>query len=152
MDKARVIGFNNRLPWSLPEDMQHFKELTMGSTVLMGRNTFESLPAKTRPLPFRRNVVVTSSPAKLKGFAVETCSVVSEFIENFKVKFPHEKLWIIGGAKLYQATLASWDELYLTLVDGEHEGDTYFPRFEEQFRLVESLPAEGCSFLRYLRG
>ena len=151
MDRGRVIGMSNRLPWNLKDDMRHFKELTMGSSVLMGRNTFESLPEKNKPLPFRRNVVVTSKPEKLKGYAIQTCQDVTEFIANFERTSPDQILWIIGGAKLYASTMNCWDALYLTLVEGDHEGDAFFPPFEQKFTLVESVPGEGCSFLKYVR-
>ncbi len=154
MDHKRVIGWRNSIPWRLPGDLPRFKRLTMGDAVLMGRLTYESLPANSRPLVGRKNVLVTSHPDRFTSDDVELCSDPLCFIEECKLgkrRLESDTLWVIGGEKIYRATLPCWDELYLTLVEGEHEGDAFFPPFEEQFTLVEELPANGCSYLRFLR-
>lgn len=155
MDGGRVIGNKNQLPWSLPDDMRHFKELTAGHAVLMGRVTYESLPPRFRPLPGRMNIIISRDAEKFG--IVEGVTVMrspGECIAAFRsgeLKTPGDMLWVIGGARIYLETFPDWDELYLTLVDGEHEGDTYFPPFEESFRLESSKPAQGCTFQHFLR-
>lgn len=149
MDEGRVIGKGGGLPWHLPEDMKHFKQLTMGHAVLMGRKTYESIPEKMRPLPGRRNLVLTSNPSSLPDLPSEVAlfTSVKDAIESFKDGI----LWIIGGEKVYRETLQYWDELFLTLVKGRHEGDAFFPEFEGGFELRERERGEECSFLRYVR-
>lgn len=148
MDKNRVIGQNGTLPWHLPADLKRFKELTTGFSVVMGRNTYFSLPDKFRPLPNRNNIVVTSDPTKLKDEGVETFKTPEAAIEACKQR-GEDKVWIIGGSQLYASTVDLWDELHLTLVKAEHEGDAYFPNFEDRLELVESEEQEGCIFQIY---
>ena len=115
-----VIGLNNRLPWSIPEDLQLFKEKTLNSTVLMGRKTFESLPASIKPLPNRLNVIVTSRDYKQqRGVKIVTNPV--EFI--FTAKQP---IWVMGGAALYNSVQHLADEVHHTEVYSDVEGDTHF--------------------------
>lgn len=128
MARNRVIGLNGAIPWHLPEDFRWFKKMTLGGVVVMGRKTFESLG---KPLPGRRNVVV-SSAANLEN--VETLRSLQEFDETLYAPAP---VWIIGGANVYTQTLSKCSDLYLSLVDAEPEGDAWFPEFESQFRLQE---------------
>jgi dihydrofolate reductase len=155
MDRGRIIGVDNKLPWHIPEDMKRFSNFTSGNTVIMGRKTYQSLPDKFRPLPNRLNVVITSDPTKV-SLADGVMSfnspqaAVDYFIANPK-NLLGETLWVIGGAQIYQQMLLHTDEIYLTLVDGEHEGDVRLPEFERGFNLVNEEAREGYSFLKYVR-
>ena len=117
-----VIGKDNQLPWRFSADLKHFKKITMGSTILMGRKTFESIG--NRPLPGRENFVLTrSKPAT--GSAENLAFFDS--LENALKKVKTEKVFIIGGGDLYRQTLDKIDGVYLTLIKKEYTGDTYYP-------------------------
>ncbi len=141
--RNRVIGMGGKLPWHISEDLKRFKRLTTGHTVLMGRRTFASIG---RPLPNRRNVVISSTPQP----GVETYRSISEALESLKGE---EKVFVIGGGQLYACLLDSADELYLTLVDQGVEGDTFFPLYEHllgtRFREVAREEHEGYTFVDY---
>ena len=131
--KNRAIGKNNQLLWHIPEDMQHFKEKTMGKTVVMGDRTFLSIG---KPLPGRKNVVVTLDSAfKVAPYAgrrradgVEISHSLDDILQKAK-KSPSE-IFIIGGGQIYAKSLPHADKLYLTIVDDSHnDADTYFPDF-----------------------
>ena len=152
MDQSRVIGKQNKIPWHLPQDMQRFKQLTMGHTVVMGRRTFDSLPDKFKPLPGRHNVVVSRTLKEIERFPqVEMCADLGRYLERFKRGVESKTAWIIGGAEIYAQSVAFWDGLYLTLIKQSHDGDAYFPLFEQDFSLVESEDFPGYSFLHYQR-
>ena len=158
MDEGRAIGVNNTIPWKLPEDMRRFASLTKGHSVLMGRKTWESLPPKFRPLPDRVNIVVSrtfapAQPGKEAGGAIFYPSL-PQALAAFRcgaVAAPGGTLWIIGGEQIYRETVNDWDELFLTRVHSTHQGDAFFPRFEESFQLVESERKDGFAFERYVR-
>lgn len=119
----RVIGRDNALPWHLPADLKHFKALTMGQIIVMGRRTFDSIG---RPLPGRVNVVLTRQPdLQLPGVEIATSmeAVLERFGEDRRTIF------IIGGAELYQQTLPYCDRLYLTEIQQAFPGDTFFPAY-----------------------
>lgn len=125
MDKHHVIGKDNEMPWHLPDDLKFFKTNTTGKTVIMGRKTFESIGAK--PLPNRRNLIISRNPAYAASgaevfssveAALVTCDATSEII-------------IMGGGQLYLQMLAYANKLYVTMVDAQVEGDTVFPKWEE---------------------
>jgi dihydrofolate reductase len=126
MGENRVIGDDNELPWYLPADLQHFKNLTSGHPILMGRKTYESIG---RPLPKRTNFILTRNP----NFQAEGCILVrsmEEAIEKASA-MPSKELFIIGGAEVYQQTLDFVSRIYLTIVHDQFEGDTYFPILAE---------------------
>jgi dihydrofolate reductase len=123
MDKNRVIGMDNDIPWRLPADLKRFKEITMGKPIIMGRKTYESIG---RPLPGRHNIVLT----RKRDYQAEGCTVVSSINEALAAANGSEEVMIIGGATLYEQFLSCADRLYLTLIEGHVEGDTYFPEFE----------------------
>jgi dihydrofolate reductase len=129
MSLNRVIGRGGHLPWHLPEDFRWFKKMTSGQVVLMGRKTYDSLG---KPLPNRSNVVVTRA-AEIPG--VETVSDLAEF--DPAVYAPRD-VWVIGGAEIYRQLLPRCDELYLTVVQREVDGDAFFPEFEPTFDYVET--------------
>lgn len=118
-----VIGRDNRLPWRLPADLQHFKRLTMGKPVIMGRRTWQSLG---RPLPGRRNIIVTRDPALRAEGGVVTHSLA----EAMEAASGSDEVMIIGGAGLFAEILPRADRLYLTEVQAEVDGDVYFPKFD----------------------
>ena len=124
MDRNRLIGAGNGLPWHLPADFKHFKAITMGKPVIMGRKTFESIG---RPLPGRHNIVISRS-----GFSAEGVTVVDS-IEKALIEAGNvEEVMIIGGASFYQQMIDRADRMYLTHVDAACEGDAWFPEFSTQ--------------------
>lgn len=141
----RVIGRDNQLPWRVPADLQHFKALTMGKPIIMGRKTWESIG---RPLPGRDNIVVTRDT----GYQAEGCKVVHSVAQALQVAAGAEEAMIIGGANLYEQTLDAADRLYLTQIRAEVEGDARFPDIDMQaWREVkrESHPADECNEYAY---
>ncbi len=132
MSTNRVIGRDGTLPWHLPEDLRWFKRLTTGGTVLMGRKTFESIG---RPLPKRRNLVLTRSPG-FHAEGVEIYNSVDSLLEHIDAR---EDTFVIGGAEVYRALLPSCSKVFLSLVEGEIEGDTYLDPFEADFPACEEL-------------
>lgn len=130
MDKNRLIGVKNGLPWHLPADFKHFKEVTMGKPVVMGRKTFESIG---KPLPGRKNIVVSRS-----GFEADGVISVDSIEAAIAEVFDAEEVMIIGGASFYEQMILNAHRMYLTYVDTECEGDAWFPEFDQT--------AWGCSF------
>ena len=126
MTTRGVIGSNNRLPWHLPEDMAHFKKTTMGHTVIMGRKTYQSIGA---PLPGRRNIVVTSSPL----LKVPTdCRTAPSLQKALGLCTDVDRVFIIGGERLFSEGLAYADTLILTHIDADLPGDVFFPPFSAE--------------------
>jgi dihydrofolate reductase len=121
-----VIGRRGGIPWHIPEDMARFRALTTGHPVVMGRKTWESLPDRFRPLPGRRNVVVTRTPA----WAAEGAERAGSLDEALQLLDGAELVFVIGGAALYAGALPLADELELTEVDLEVDGDAYFPEWD----------------------
>ena len=130
MSTNRVIGLNNGLPWQLPADQKRFKALTMGHHLVVGRKTFESIG---RPLPGRRMVVITGRT----HYAAPGVQVAHSLGEALRIASDDDEVFIGGGGEIYRQTLDLADRIYLTLVHGEFEGDTHFPRFDQSdWRLV----------------
>ena len=139
-----VIGRNNALPWHLPEDLQHFKRLTMGKPILMGRKTFESIG---RPLPGRTNIVISRQPGYQPDGVktVDSLSAALELAESIALIDGTDELMVIGGAQIYEEALPLAGRLYLTRVHAEIEGDAVLPEIDWQgWREVarERHPAE----------
>jgi dihydrofolate reductase len=127
-----VIGRDGGLPWHLPDDLRHFKRITTGKPVIMGRRTFESIG---RPLPDRHNIVMTRAP----DYAAEGCDVVSSVAEALDVAGDADEVMVIGGGQVYRDFLPRADRIYMTRVQAEVQGDTYFPEIEgNAWRLVSS--------------
>ena len=145
----RVLGKDGQLLWSIPEDMQYFKDTTAGKPVIMGRGTWESIPAKYRPLPHRLNIVVSRN----LDYVAEGATVASSPDEALTVAqaTDTEEIFIIGGESLYTYFLPNTDRLYLTLVDTDAEGDCYFPDHTRQFThiLTESEKKKTADGLGY---
>jgi dihydrofolate reductase len=129
MSENRVIGNGNQIPWHLPEDFKWFKQITTGNVIVMGRKTFESIG---RPLPNRTTIILSRSGFDFPG--VQTIRSLEELPE-----ISDRQIFICGGAQIYEQTLPLCSDLYLTLVKRTVEGDAFFPRFEEDFRLSEVL-------------
>ena len=140
-----VIGKDNRLPWHLPADLKHFKELTSGHAVIMGRKTWESLPEKFRPLPGRQNIVVTRNSA----YQAEGASLANSLTAAIAAA-QGRQAFVIGGAELYAAALPLAERLELTEIDQEYAGDAYFPaRDAAQWREVTREAHTDEAGLRY---
>jgi dihydrofolate reductase len=119
----RVIGRDKVLPWHLPADLRHFKALTMGKPMIMGRRTWESLPGL---LPGRRHIVVTRNP----DYRAAGAEVVHSLDEAIVAAHPAEEIMVVGGANLYAQALPMAERIYLTLIDAEIDGDTRFPSWD----------------------
>lgn len=124
-----VIGDGGTIPWHVPEDMAHFREVTAGSTVVMGRATWQSLPGRFRPLPGRRNVVLSRDPA----FDAPGATVLDDLDDALRA---HPDAWVIGGGAVYAATIERADRLEVTVVDLDAPGDTHAPTVGAGWRLV----------------
>ena len=131
--RNREIGLNNQLLWNLPEDLQHFKNYTLGKTVLMGANTCASIGRK---LPSRRSVVVTSRHV-LTNLCDKVYSSLSQALEEEK---QIDELVIIGGQQIYQSTIDLADKLVITKVDHQYVADAYFPIIDSRWHVVKSTP------------
>jgi dihydrofolate reductase len=118
-----VIGHNNRIPWRLPADLRWFKSVTLGSPIIMGRKTYESIG---KPLPGRHNIVVTRDVT----YQAPGCTVVHSLAEALTAADGADEVFIIGGAELYAQTLPIADRFYLTEVDAAVAGDTFFPAWD----------------------
>ena len=118
----RVIGKDNQMPWHLPADLRHFKAITLGKPVIMGRKTFQSIG---KPLPGRKNIIVTRSA----DFAADDCEVVNTLDAALQAAGMVDEVMIIGGANIYRQLLDRADRLYLTLIDLETDGDARFPEY-----------------------
>jgi dihydrofolate reductase len=143
--RNRGIGKGGKLPWHISDDLKRFKGLTTGNAVLMGRKTFASIG---RPLPNRRNVVLSRTPVP----GVETYPSLATALEALE---DEEWVFVIGGGDVYRQLLDRADRLYLTMVDGDVDADTYFPEYEHLlgsvFALVASEQREGYRFEEYER-
>lgn len=148
-----VIGKDGGLPWSIPEDMKFFKAMTTGHAVIMGRKTWESIPAKFRPLPNRRNVVISSS-ASVRADGMSTWQF-ADFDLALKTLRGHltDHAFVIGGAMLYEAALPLVDTAYVTRINRDIDGDTFF-HLPNTFTLTKSVPAtteSDVTFCTYTR-
>jgi dihydrofolate reductase len=133
-----VIGRDNQLPWRLPADLAHFKRVTMGHPVVMGRRTYESIG---KPLPGRKNIVVTRD----RGYRAPGCVVAHSLDEAWQAAAGAEEVCVIGGTTLFEETLPLADAIHLTEVEADVAGDTYMPRFDRgewQEREVARHPAD----------
>jgi dihydrofolate reductase len=127
----RALGKDNKLLWHIPEDLKRFKAVTSGHPVIMGRTTYESIGIL---LPGRMNIIVTrNKDYKIKGAVV--CGSIEEAIEKAK-QFDGKEIFIIGGGQIYNQAIKYTDKLYLTLVEGEYDADTYFPDYSEFKKLI----------------
>ncbi|MES1981608.1 MAG: dihydrofolate reductase [Pseudomonadota bacterium] len=124
MARNRTIGINNTLPWHIPEDLRHFKALTMGHHMIMGRKTFDSIG---RPLPGRTTVLVTRNPV----LKIDGCVITHTLPGAIATCKEDDEVFIIGGAELYAQALPLVDKLYVTEIQRDVEGDAHFPEFDK---------------------
>ena len=144
--RHRAIGRGGELLWHESEDQKHFRRVTLGCPVIMGRKTWDSLPARFRPLPGRRNIVVTRQPA----WQAEGAERAGSLDEALALAGDAAKLFVIGGAELYALALPRADELELTEIDAEFEADAFFPEWpRERFRLTSSEPRRSADGTGY---
>jgi dihydrofolate reductase len=140
MSKNRVIGRDGDLPWRLPNDLKHFKQVTMGKPIIMGRKTWESLYVK--PLPGRRNIVITRNA----GYEAEGAEISDSLESALILATGEDEAMIIGGAELFATALDTATRLHLTEIHADIEGDTYFPNSDRSlWREISREPhdAEG---------
>jgi dihydrofolate reductase len=141
------IGKDNKLLWHISDDLKHFKQITSGHTVVMGKNTFESLPV--RPLPKRKNIVITDIPDEV----IEGCEMAYSIDEAIEKMDEEAENFVIGGASIYRQFFGLSDKLYITKVNTQLEADTFFPEIEEsEWKLTEKSetftdPNNGLSFV-----
>ena len=119
----RVIGKNNDMPWHLPADLAYFKKTTLGKPIIMGRKTFQSIG---RPLPGRKNIVISRD----ESYQVEGVEVVNSVEAALALVVDSEEVMVIGGGAIYQHCLAAAQRLYITHIDADIDGDTYFPDYD----------------------
>jgi dihydrofolate reductase len=140
----RVIGCQGKIPWHLPEDFQWFKATTMGHVLVMGRKTFESIG---RPLPGRETVIISRA-----GFSAAGTRTIASLEAVDGLDLAGKKIFIAGGAEIYAQALPRCNELLLTRVKQAPEGDAFFPSFENQFQLAETVrETPAFSIERYVR-
>ena len=152
MDRNRLIGNNNQLPWHLPADLAHFKKVTLNKPILMGRKTYESIG---RPLPGRENIVLT----RTEDLQIEGVTVVNSLEAVIDGLSESAELMVIGGSTIYEWILPRAQRMYLSYVDGDFKGDAWFPEFDEvQWEIIESVQQEpdeknryACRFVTYER-
>jgi dihydrofolate reductase len=152
-EENRVIGKDKDLPWHIPEDLKHFKRLTTGHPLLMGRKTFESIVHQFGgPLPDRRTVVLTSKGELPEYPEVEAYASIDAALEALEGE---DTVFIGGGEAVYEQFLPRADRLELTLVEGNYEGDTYFPEYEhlvgDPFEITRDDPRDGFRFVTFER-
>ena len=129
-DENRVIGYNNAMPWHLPGDLAYFKKTTMGKPMIMGRKTFESIG---KALPGRTNIVITRDTS----YQAEGIVVVHSFDEALALAKKEDKeIMVIGGEQIFKMALPVADILYVTLIQHEFNGDTYFPEYGPEWQKV----------------
>ena len=124
MDDNHLIGKGNGLPWHLPADLVFFKKITTGNSILMGRKTYDSIG---KPLPNRRNIVITRNP----DISISGCEVVDSIEKALSITQDEEEVMVIGGANLFAQLLPDVTRLYITHIEGKLEGETYFPHYDE---------------------
>lgn len=151
--RGGVIGNGDSIPWHLPEDLAFFRDLTMGHAVVMGRKTWDSIPTRFRPLPGRRNVVVTRDPAWQGDGAEPAASLADALL----LLAGAERVFVIGGAEIFAAALPLADEIVLTEVALDVEGDVHFPPWDrsafDEVSRDELVAADGTAlaFVTYAR-
>jgi dihydrofolate reductase len=124
MGRNRAIGLAGRMPWHLPSELQHFKRVTMGKSIVMGRKTWQAIG---RPLPGRQNIVISRNPAYLARF-VELVGSLEEALEIAE----SDEVMIIGGGQVYELAMPQAQRMVLTLIDIEPEADTWFPAWDQE--------------------
>ncbi len=146
--RNRAIGKDNELLWNIPDDLKRFKALTVGHPVIMGRKTWESIPEKFRPLPGRTNIVITRDPEYPAPGAILAQTFPEALSLARDAEGAHE-IFAIGGQQVYECALPFASRLYLTLIEDEKEGDSYFPAYEDEFTKETAREEREYEGLRY---
>ena len=160
MDEKRGIGKDNKIPWHISEDFKHFKNITSGHPIIMGRKTWESLPSK--PLPNRYNIIVTGdktfNPHKnlihhkfvncqiCEGLECTVGYSLSDAIELAKKKKGSDEIFVIGGGQIFQQAMPLADKLYLTIVQGDYQCDTFFPDYFQFKKIISEQKAQSGTY------
>jgi dihydrofolate reductase len=152
-----VIGKDGGMPWHVPEDLAHFKAVTLGSPVVMGRKTWDSLTPRFRPLPGRRNIVIT----RQSGWVADGADVAHSLDAALALAADDaDRTWVIGGGQIFRDSIALADRLEVTEINGRYEGDSFAPDLDDSWLAVSVEPASGWEtsrtgieyrFLRYDR-
>lgn len=143
MDRNGLIGSNNQLPWHLPADLKHFKQLTFGKPILMGRKTFESIG---KPLPERRNLVLTTD----KNLVIAGCDIVNSLDAALSLVSNCPEIMIIGGRTIYELAMPVATHMELTLINDTFDGDTHFPKWDKaEWSLIQRDPQHTDEGLQY---
>ncbi|QEE61666.1 dihydrofolate reductase [Salinibacterium sp. dk2585] len=138
-----IIGRNGIMPWNVPEDLARFKRVTLGGPVIMGRKTWDSLPPRFRPLPGRRNIVVTRQSRWAEHGAEAAPSVANALVMAAEDLGPDETAWVIGGGEIYAAVIDEAERLEVTEIRAGFEGDAKAPVIGPEWTVVRSDPEEG---------
>jgi dihydrofolate reductase len=147
--KNRALGAENKLLWHIPDDLNRFKDLTLGHPVIMGRKTFESIVSYLKgPLPDRPNIVVTRDPQWKYEGVIATQSVEDAIAKGKEID--HSEIFIGGGAQIYELALPYTDKLCLTLIDDDKAADSYFPPYEHEFTKVTFQQERDWKGLKYI--
>ncbi|MDQ8046564.1 MAG: dihydrofolate reductase [Solirubrobacteraceae bacterium] len=134
--RNHVIGADGGMPWHLPTDLKHFRDVTTPGTVVMGRTTWDSIPERFRPLPGRRNLVLS----RTAGYEAPGAEVFASFDEALAAAAGDDEVFLIGGGRTYADALARTDRVWATEIDAEPEGDTHFPVLDPaEWQVEESL-------------
>lgn len=141
--KNRVLGNKGQIPWYIPEDFAHFKKTTMNHPIIMGRKTFETFK---NPLPGRTHILITRDPDYKTPEGVLLASNIEDAIELAKQQPGAEEIFIIGGGQIYEQAQPFVERLYLTLVEGDFEGDVFFPSYNEFTKLVSEIKSKDENF------
>jgi len=147
-----VIGHNNTMPWHLPEDLAHFRRYTQGCPVIMGRATWESLPAAFRPLPKRVNMVLTRQPAHAQAIAAQGAVVFDSLpaaIEHARHTLQCDELWVMGGAQIYQQAEPLAQRAVVTEIQQHFDGDAFAPTLGPNWRETQRESHTAASGLRF---
>jgi dihydrofolate reductase len=147
MSETGVIGYRGAIPWDIPSDRRRFRELTMGHTLIMGRKTYESIG---RPLPGRRNIILSSRP----DYNAEGCLIFGSLDEALLACADTEEVFICGGEELYREALPLADNIFLTIVHTDPQGDAFFPPVPDDFIETERSDITDktpCTFIAYRR-
>lgn len=149
--KDRVIGKNGSMPWHLPEDLAHFKRTTLGHPVIMGRKTWDSLPAKFRPLPGRMNLVISSDAATRENLKKNGALPALRLREALLIceQLANTEVWVIGGAQIYAQALPLADKLVITEIDAAFEGDAFAPELGQEWHAASREDHVNSSDLNY---
>jgi len=140
-----VIGKDNQIPWHLPEDMAHFKRTTAGCPVIMGRKTWDSIPARFRPLPGRRNVVVTHQ----SGWQCEGAERASSLQQAIELCSAAPDIWVIGGAQIYAQAMPLAHDAVVTEIEADFEGDAHAPQFGPDWHVTRREAHVAASGLKF---